>query len=537
MPANLDLRVAYLEPDEKSRDQLAARLVSFFQLAGLAARVDFVTTADEVIETALSGQVDIFVCDLSLNDSSPLGLGVISDVKKRCPWLFCIAVSRGDGVRLTEVDARPHGYDLFVPKQALAGGASALTGTPSYLARFQDRFRYSPLRTYKLHGDVPKVQRGISVDRSELLALLRQVVSYRLPVDPSVIAGEVELTALGGGRSASRVFIVQTRIANRRRPAQPCVLKVSERSSAYEEERRYDSYVRWALPQHVRVDLMATGYTVDQGAVLYSFAYGTGKISTLRDLLEAANQVGSLAAIDRLLNSIGSFWLPLDGSGAPASLSERYLARYYKSALEWFNEDSAKIIAFGERVRLPIRNKNHHVVIAGEDYPSLPGLFQQDGSNAENLQDEWSVVHGDLNPGNIVVSASAEIALIDFRDAGVGHRYEDLVTLEGCIRMFWRWEDDPRDPAEVFAACLEAENDLNAGHLDRLPDTPGWALIASVRTRFAARDRRGLGRSFYFGLACYSFRLLRIEELSDAKRSRILATAYAAAKAFRDFDD
>jgi aminoglycoside phosphotransferase (APT) family kinase protein len=57
-------------------------------------------------------------------------------------------------------------------------------------------------------------------------------------------------------------------------------------------------------------------------------------------------------------------------------------------------------------------------------------LQSGDGVLGLNHEKEWSVVHGDLNPGNVIISAGGQIALIDFRDSGVGHWYEDCVTLE-----------------------------------------------------------------------------------------------------------
>lgn len=532
------LNVLYLEPDARTRRGLAEKLKAFFELCRLDADIAFAEGADEVIENALSGRVDIFVCDLSLNDSSPAGLGVIADVKWRCPWLFCIAVSRGEDVRMTEVDSRPRGYDLFIPKLALTGGEAALDSSPSYKKRFIDRFRYSPIKTFRMEGKPKEKERGISIARTELLPLLRQVVSYRLPIDPAAMAQEVRLTPLGGGRSASRVFVLQSFVSERLLPAQPCVLKIAERDSAFEEERRYDGYVRWALPQHARVDLMASGYTTEQGAIMYSFAYGRGHIKTLRDYLESGDESVAEAAMTRLFESIGSFWLEMPSSQEAASISERYLKRYYQGNVAWFNEDMAKVRDFVVRHHIPMIFKNHETEISGKSYPALSGLLQTgEGRLEDELEHEWALVHGDLNPGNIIISSTKEVALIDFRDAGVGHRYEDWVTLEGCIRMFWRWQDDGKSLADVFLDCLEQEQKISENDFSSLPDDGGWRLVAASRQHFLASAKGKLAISYYYGLAYYSFRLLRIEDMSDIVRARILATAYAAAKKYHSLAD
>ena len=118
MPQNL--QVCYLEPDISSREGLITGLKNYFQHSNFLAEIRVVQGAREVVNDALNGRVDVFVCDLSLqDDNAPLGLQVIAEVKKHCPWLFCISVSRGEDFRMTEVESQIYCYDLFIPKVAL----------------------------------------------------------------------------------------------------------------------------------------------------------------------------------------------------------------------------------------------------------------------------------------------------------------------------------------------------------------------------------------------------------------------------------
>jgi hypothetical protein len=211
----------------------------------------------------------------------------------------------------------------------LTGGRKALEGSPNYVERFKDRFRYSPVRTFKTLGEPPKEERGVSIERDHLLPLLRQVVSYRLPLDPAVLCRDIALRPLSGGRSKSRVFIVEILVSDNLQPSQPAVLKISSKENALEEARRYDTYVRWALPHQVRVDLLASAYTQLQNAVMYSFAHGTEKIFILKDLFTEGNLEASTRSIGKLFDSIGSFWLSMPKSEFASTLPERYLQRYY----------------------------------------------------------------------------------------------------------------------------------------------------------------------------------------------------------------
>jgi aminoglycoside phosphotransferase len=532
-----DLKVGYHEPHDYTRVALTKCLTEFFLSAGLRAEIEHVRMADEVIERATLGAIDIFVCDLTLNRSSgELGLQVIADIKKHCPWLFCIAVSSAAELNFNYIDAAQRSFDMFIPKGELTGPLANGGGDSTYARRLANRFRYSGLRTYHIEADVPETDRGVSIKRAEMLPLIRQLFSVKLPVETSMSISTCDLKVLGGGRSASRVFVVNARSKDGNSAIQPCVMKISSLENAKEEARRYDTYVRWVLPQHVRVDLLSVAFTRSQGAVLYSFAHGGGAISTLRDLLECGDDAGATRALHRLCESIGGFWRPIAAEDGRNSLTARYLARYYDGKVEWFLEDDSKIRGFIRDHRLPIERDNHNTHINNKIYPSLQRTLQLgDALKTTVSTDEWSIIHGDLNPGNVIVSSTGEIALIDFRDSGIGHRYEDLVTFEGCLRMFWNWDDAAANPASVFLEALEEEALINY-NLPPTKSSKGWSLCRESRNRISALEDRDLRSSFYFGLAYYCFRLMRISDLSPARKARILATAYSAIGYFAELE-
>jgi len=72
------------------------------------------------------------------------------------------------------------------------------------------------------------------------LVLLRQVFSYRPPLDASSLIQEVELSQLGRGRSGSHVFEVTASMGDDRHGILPIVIKFSKIADYRVELSHYD---------------------------------------------------------------------------------------------------------------------------------------------------------------------------------------------------------------------------------------------------------------------------------------------------------
>jgi len=152
------------------------------------------------------------------------------------------------------------------------------------------------------------------------------------------------------------------------------------------------------------------------------------------------------------------FWNPIERVPAYVTLSQRLLERYYRGKPEWFNEDVGKFLNWSRQNLPTLSSKDaSNWKIGKQKFPAWP-RFLQGGLDVRELRSPriWSIVHGDLNPNSIIVSDDDGIALIDFRDAGVGHCHEDPVTLEACIRSTWPWQKEAKLP-EQFLDIIEIE--------------------------------------------------------------------------------
>lgn len=521
------IEIAYLEPDKHSREDLAGGIKQLFELCGMAANVRLVTSADEVVADGKNGRVDVFVCDLSLasNSNEPLGLGVISAVKAACPSIFTVAVTAG-GADIGEVEAQPKRFDLFVPKVAITG--VAFDEKPNYLERLKQQFRYSPVRTFALSSPIHEIPATPPPKRNEILDLIRQVISYRPPLDRSSLIADVELKQLGGGRSQSYVFELVASMGADQRPVLPMILKFSQLSEFYEELRRYNVFVKWTLPHNMRVDLVGSGTSVGWGVTGYSFAHGEKGLRTLRDVLDAGDLEGASTIVERLFEGGRAFWKSIDRDVPYKSLAQRYFERYYRKSAEWFGEDVGKFRSFVRESFADLNTENHQRwELAGQRFPSWIRLLQNGMPDRAPPNRIWSIVHGDLNPNNVIVSRSNDVALIDFRDAGIGHCFEDSITLEVCVRMSWPWNEQPSNES-AYLRLIEAEEHL--GKMTTLPsDGDPWGLIANIREKSSRMLERPLGQDYYFGLSYACFRMLRLVGLSkDVKRRLVLCGLVAA---------
>jgi hypothetical protein len=519
------IEIAYMEPNKNIRGDISEGIKNLFELLGEEARVRDVRTAAEVVADARNGRLDVFVCDLTLNTDEPLGLGVLSDVKLNCPGLFTIAVS-GRTAELSEIDSQPGRFDLFIPKQSIM--ARAFDARPNYLARLKDGFRFSAVRSLPVQGAIVPITSVPPPENWEMLDLLRQIISYRLPMKKSGVISEIELKQLGGGRSSSYVFELIGSMGADRRPILPIVVKFSRLADSLEEIKRYDTYVKWTLPHQMRVDAVGVAFSETWGAVAYSFAHGASGLKTFREVLESGDVNRASLVLDKLFAGATSFWQSIKDDVPYANLTQRYFSRFYQRQTQWFNEDHTKIRTWA-RTSLPALQIGPNIwKLAGTEFPSWVRFLQ--GGMADKARDRvWSIVHGDLNPGNLIISGNDDVALIDFRDTGIGHCYEDAITLEVAFRANWPWPVRKYDVADV-AALIATESNLSKEGVPLAAPDPGWELIQKLRNKTIEAFKSSLGPDYFYGLSYYCYRLLRVSSLDDGAKTRLIACGLCAAQ-------
>jgi hypothetical protein len=519
------IEIAYLEPDDKVREDITRGIEQLFSLLGGKANVRHVKGAEEVVSDARNGRLDVFACDLSLNTTEPLGLGVLSEVKEKCPGLFTMAVSGGNA-DILDIELAPRRFDLFVPKVAITG--RAFDKKPNYVRRLTERFRYSAVRSFSLQNKILEIPSISPPERWELLDLLRQIFSYRLPVEASAIISDVELRQLGGGRSASYVFELSASMGADKRVILPTILKFSKIKDYLEEVGRYEAFVKWTLPHQMRVDVLGAASSIDWGVVAYSFAHGERGLQTFRELLEVGDLKRASLVVQKLFAGGKAFWKGTKRDIPYENLPQRYFSRFYQQSAEWFNEDLQKIRSWAKTDAPFLQIGNAGWKLVGREFPSWI-RFLQTGTVERAADQIWSIVHGDLNPGNIILSPLDDVALIDFRDTGIGHCYEDAITMEAAIRAAWPWRSKAMDEKAVIE-ILGVESELTPAGTFVVRPEEGWELIDQLRSNVTRIFGPQLPADYFYGLSYYCFRLLRVATLSNIAKLRLVVCGLCAAK-------
>lgn len=436
----------------------------------------------------------------------------------------------GAGADIVEVEALPRRYDLFIPKGAITG--RAFEGAPDYKKRIFDRFRYSPVRNFGLSSKINEINGTPPPETAEILDFIRQVFSYKAPLERSSLVTDVLLRQLGGGRSSSYVFELLASIGSDRRPILPIVVKFSQLADWAEEVRRYNVYVKWALPHQVRVDVIGSGQSVNWGVVAYSFAHGERGLETFRDILEGGDNGRATVVLDRLFAQGRAFWKATRRDIRYANLAERYIERHYRKRAAWFSEDYGKLRSWSNKhfSKLDMRGATIWK-LKDRVFPNLYRFLQRGYIEPDGRRDAlWSVVHGDLNPNNIIVSPENDVALIDFRDAGIGHCFEDIICLETCVRLNWPWKNKLGSWTDITITLDSEERIVDGPLADDEPDCEGWNLIYKLRQHAKRIFGRELSGDYEYRLAYYCYRILRIEGLNDIGKKRIVLCGLAAAK-------
>jgi hypothetical protein len=526
----LSIEIAYLERDPLTALDLAAGIGEFFDACGCHSAVRLVRGIDEVLSDAANGRIDVFACDIFFNTDDPLGLGLLAQVKEAYPSVFTVAVTGGFGAGMGELqhlERLPRKYDLFLPKLAI--NSRAFNETPNYKARLFENFRYSGVRTYSVANTIQEIHHFPPPPRSVTLDLLRQIVAYRPPVEEASLIVDVELQQLGGGRSASYVFELIAEMGSDRRSILPVAIKLSRKSNCMEELRRYEAYVKWSWPHSMRVDLLGSAICQDWGAIAYSFAHGQSKLRTLSDIISAGDKSLTVSCVERLFEGGRVFWQAMRKGTRYNNIMERYFERHHAKRWDWFVEDEKKMREFVRKSVSSVRSDNKEWFYLEQNFPAWPRFLQSGPAVSASSDDRmWSIVHGDLNANNVIISTRGDVALIDFRDTGIGHCFEDAIALECAVRILWPWKLGLVDK-ESEKAVLDAEAAAALSAFSGV-DGDGWEIIVAVRDFARKLFTRQLEWDYWFGLSYYCFRLLRIAALSDQVKKRILVAGLHAAK-------
>lgn len=506
------LRAIFIEEDPRVAGELKPHYRNLLTKCGYD-----VVFFDAQNETQARKAIDaqdphILICDLGF-DKDYAGLHLIKALRTNYPDLFMVGTSMGEYSN-SLVDARQPSFHMFLDKQAI------LAREERYMKLSQTRF----LECFKLETDV-RISNLDSIhsdefqklaSKRELVALVRQIMFSGHMPDDLMHPDEVTLEPLSGGLSGSSVFKMISRNSRSGIICVPSVLKISKRDYAARELENYHRFVKWGLPYTWRVDLLGYGETKNYGAIAYSFIMSDlKKFEAFTDLLRRKEDARVFAVIGTLFSPEMRRWYGDPLIRSESNIVERYANRYFRgSESKALCEKSFILVAqreFGARIN------GNKLEVAGKlfELPS-PALFGRPMSNYSSC-----ICHGDLNSNNVIVAENGQLIFIDFQETGRGHVFEDFVTMELSVRLYYGEETLKGIP------LLESEQAIREG--DDVAGLNGAALIAAAIWRLARSNFPSEAfETYYYASAAFNFRLLRAEQLTPGQRARLVAAILAS---------
>jgi CheY-like chemotaxis protein len=404
-----------------------------------------------------------------------------------------------------------------------------------YLTAEAERWLRAPVRIDGLQDIFAKIERrqyadaklldGRSLDATvqELDYVISRLMGQGLAPDtedPDDI-GHIALQLLEGGKSRS---LVTTGRATSRAGSEGirCVIKVGTRADTVEERRRYDRYVRFRMSLHRRVELLGHAVGDTLGAVCYSFAgRSPNAITDLQSLLDAEDP----RALDCMRSLLGEAedWRPDGGPGQDLAgffghaynLDVRDVTREVSE----FAERKAEVLD-AHKVGNTLRLKGGKLTLpSGDDLGDgeLRGTFGA------------SVVHGDMNASNVILSDEGHVILIDFRHTTRGPRALDFAALQCSIRL-----SHPDGENAISSAVVDLQTEKRLWDHDWSRDSawwpqtarkqpPYWARAAACLMELAHTSLQGLTTHEHAATTLfYALRIFRVASLDTQSRFRLL---------------
>jgi len=348
----------------------------------------------------------------------------------------------------------------------------------------------------------------------DLQYIISQISFTGHPNTDMVKIDEIKLTPLTGGRSGSDVYKIEAFSSDSMVQTVPAVLKISQKERAKIELENYNRFVKWTLPYTWRVDLLGTGFTKKLGGICYSFILGgNSNFDSFTYYIKEANDAVIRSVIQQVFSPKMKTWYSFVKKNK--NINKRYSTRYF-----WDTSMNCESARFAEVVQKYFNGfvKSNCVEIDKYRFPlPVDDLF------AELHGDYYSCIcHGDLNSNNIISSNNKEFIFIDFQDTGRGHVFEDFVTLESSIRMHYPFDDNV-DVLEI----LNNEIELTVTGKINKPCSNLYEHISLIRNLALKNFDMENFKNYYYAVAAYNFRLLRLPDLTELQEKLITSALLA----------
>ncbi len=352
----------------------------------------------------------------------------------------------------------------------------------------------------------------------EIGALLKQILFTDHEADELIKADSVYLRPMTPGFSGSSIFKLEAKNKQSGIVSVPAVLKISGEKEARQEVSNYQKYVKWGLPYLWRVDVLGTGFTRRFGAVAYSFVMsGLHDFDALTAYIRNQDDDIINKTVAKLFSPEMKRWYGDELIMPEENINARYAKRYFRG------ENSRQI---GQREFVSIAQvefgaslKGDTVEIRGEKFRKpIEAIFSEPFGGYSSC-----ICHGDLNSNNLLISEHGEIIFIDFQETGRGHVFEDFIVMESSLRLYYGELNSVKSGTDLLVLERQIISELGM-----LPPKGYVGLVASVRSLAQKNFPNERFENYLFGVAAFSFRLLRASNLNPAQKSRCVAAILAA---------
>lgn len=509
----LPIQIAFVENDAELRTELIPHYTRFFEHCGYHAKIFECGFDHDFKQLFESQEIHCVICDLGYS-SDYSGLLLITNLRTNFPDILVIGTSRTE-YSVGLVQRRQPSFQMFIDKRLL------LANDKAYVEVIKRRF----LKVFRVDTSLDIVNiaalkssefnKKLSLKR-ELQAIVRQIAFTDHNPDELLKPNEIELETLSGGFSGSSVFRIKARNKTSLIRSVPGVLKVSKIEFAIQELDNYQRFVKWAIPYSWRTDILGVGFSKTYGGIAYSFVLGDLRpFEPLTTLLRDKDHARIVNAIRRIFSPAMKSWYGESLIKTEGNIAERYSARYFRGINSKSTSEGVFMTVaqakFGAKINRNRLEFNGELLDAPETI-----LFGKPSGSFQSC-----ICHGDLNSNNLLVADNDEIVFIDFQETGRGHVFEDFVTMESSIRLYYGGF-----PLSTGHEILESEKLIQNGDVEEAAG-PGYSLISEIRKLAKQNFPTENFTNYYFATAAFCYRLLRAG-ISVTQKERVTGALIAS---------
>ena len=507
-----EIRIIIAEHDEDAYDGLCDSYKSIFEAVGYTPTFTLYRNLQEESDYL---DFDILIMDISWGQVEGYdGLEKIRDIKEQFPNLYIIANSQERIDHYTSSKYLPT-FDIFIQKDFLI----QRNYQEHIVGKIKSSFKKNIYLTIDNNSDCGKYDKQLLTD------ILKDITFIDHEMDSKFTVSKIKLSSLYGGWSDSQVFKMEM-YSSLNLKLTNAILKVSTNKELISREvKNYLKFVKLYIPYMGRPEMIGYSYTKNLGAICYSFAYDDDKeFKSLSEYLINRDINKLDKAIEIIFKPSRSRWYNENNW----KTSEQGLTSYYTD--KWI----PNLSRHEEKNVFEKIIKQHRGSFSGTDIKINNEIYKRPttilfGRPLSKYIE--TISHGDLNTNNILLSSDDHLTYIDFSETKYGHVFEDFVTFEGAIRTTINLELDFLEllKLEELFSHKNLPNDSQVSQYDENIIMLYKAIHRLRDYAFIAMHKESK-KNYYYALAFYLYRLLRIDDYEEFKYDQITASLLVAIK-------